>query len=385
MIEIEKFTSGHYEQSYEYKYFVPNRVDDDWAWSDAGINNLLEKAAVKLGELNSFSRLVPNIDLFIQLHVAKEAVVSSKIEGTQTKMDEALLPISEVEPERRNDWTEVNNYIRAINHAISELESLPISSRLIKSTHRILLDGVRGTHKLPGEYRTSQNWIAGVSLADAKFIPPHQDLVNPLMGDLENFLNNDTISLPALIKIAIAHYQFETIHPFLDGNGRIGRLLITLFLVKEKLLEKPLLYLSTYFEKRKDVYYDNLSNIRTKNDLAHWIKYFLIGVEQTATQAVNSLSEVLRLKENCEKLIRETYGRRSSSAIRLLYALLKNPYTTVDEAATVCGLTYKSANDLVKKMYDDGIVSEATKQSRNRLFVFQKYLNIFEKESISDE
>ena len=385
MIEIEKFTSGHYEQSYEYKYFVPNRVDDDWAWTDAGINNLLEKAAVKLGELNSFSRLVPNIDLFIQLHVAKEAVVSSKIEGTQTKMDEALLPISEVEPERRNDWTEVNNYIRAINHAISELESLPISSRLIKSTHRILLDGVRGTHKLPGEYRTSQNWIAGVSLADAKFIPPHQDLVNPLMGDLENFLNNDTISLPALIKIAIAHYQFETIHPFLDGNGRIGRLLITLFLVKEKLLEKPLLYLSTYFEKRKDVYYDNLSNIRTKNDLAHWIKYFLIGVEQTATQAVNSLSEVLRLKENCEKLIRETYGRRSSSAIRLLYALLKNPYTTVDKAATVCGLTYKSANDLIKKMYDDGIVSEATKQSRNRLFVFQKYLNIFEKESASDE
>ena len=380
MIEIEKFTSGHYEQSYEYKYFVPNRVDDDWAWTDAGINNLLEKAAVKLGELNSFSRLVPNIDLFIQLHVAKEAVVSSKIEGTQTKMDEALLPISEVEPERRNEWTEVNNYIRAINHAISELESLPISSRLIKSTHRILLDGVRGTHKLPGEYRTSQNWIAGVSLADAKFILPHQDLVNPLMGDLENFLNNDTISLPALIKIAIAHYQFETIHPFLDGNGRIGRLLITLFLVKEKLLEKPLLYLSTYFEKRKDVYYDNLSNIRTKNDLAHWIKYFLIGVEQTATQAVNSLSEVLRLKENCEKLIRETYGRRSSSAIRLLYALLKNPYTTVDEAATVCGLTYKSANDLVKKMYDDGIVSEAKKQSRNRLFVFQKYLNIFEKE-----
>lgn len=382
MIEIEKFVSGHYEQAFEYKYFVPNRIDDDWAWTDSEINSLLEKAAVKLGELNSFSRLVPNIDLFIQLHVAKEAVVSSKIEGTQTKMDEALLPISEVEPERRNDWTEVNNYIRAIKHAISELESLPISSRLIKSTHRILLAGVRGTHKLPGEYRTSQNWISGVSLADAKFIPPHHDWVNPLMGDLENFLNNDAISLPALIKIAIAHYQFETIHPFLDGNGRIGRLLITLFLVKEKLLEKPLLYLSTYFEKRKDVYYDNLSNIRTKNDLAHWIKYFLVGVEQTATQAVNSLSEVLRLKEDCEKLIRDSFGRRSSSAIRLLYALLKNPYTTVEEAASVCGLTYKSANDLVKKMSDESIISEATKQSRNRLFVFQKYLDIFEKEEV---
>jgi len=380
MIEIEKFVSGHYEQAFEYKYFVPNRIDDDWAWTDSEINSLLEKAAVKLGELNSFSRLVPNIDLFIQLHVAKEAVVSSKIEGTQTKMDEALLPISEVEPERRNDWTEVNNYIRAIKHAISELESLPISSRLIKSTHRILLAGVRGTHKLPGEYRTSQNWIAGISLADAKFIPPHHDLVNPLMGDLENFLNNDAIALPALIKIAIAHYQFETIHPFLDGNGRIGRLLITLFLVKEKLLEKPLLYLSTYFEKRKDVYYDNLSNIRTKNDLAHWIKYFLVGVEQTATQAVNSLAEVLRLKEDCEKLIRDSFGRRSSSAIRLLYAMLKNPYTTVEDAAGICELTYKSANDLIKKMCETGLISKTTKQSRNRLFVFQKYLDIFERE-----
>ena len=382
MIEIEKFISGHYEQAYEYRYFVPNCVNDDWVWSDAGINHLLEKAAVKLGELNSFSRLVPNIDLFIQLHVAKEAVVSSKIEGTQTKMDEALLPISEIEPEKRNDWTEVNNYIRAINHAVSELETLPISSRLIKSTHRILLDGVRGTHKLPGEYRTSQNWIAGVSLSDAKFIPPHQDLVNRLMGDLENFLNNDAISLPALIKVAIAHYQFETIHPFLDGNGRIGRLLITLFLVKEKLLEKPLLYLSTHFEKRKDLYYDNLSNIRSKNDLAHWIKYFLVGVEQTATLAAESLAEILRLKENSEILIRERYGRRSTSAILLLHAMLKNPYSTVEQAASVCGITYKSANDLVKKMCEDGLISEATKQSRNRLFVFQKYLDIFNKEDV---
>lgn len=378
MIEIEKFISGHYEQAYEYKYFVPNSVNDAWSWSDAGINSLLEKAAAKLGELNSFSRLVPNIDLFIQLHVAKEAVVSSKIEGTRTKMDEALLPISEIDPERRNDWTEVNNYIRAINQAMRELETLPISSRLIKSTHRTLLDGVRGTHKLPGEYRTSQNWIGGASLADAKFIPPHHELVNPLMGDLENFLNNETIRLPALIKIAIAHYQFETIHPFLDGNGRIGRLLITLFLVRERLLEKPLLYLSTYFENRKDLYYDRLSDIRTKNDLARWIKYFLVGVEQTATQAAAALSAVLQLKERREDLIRANYGRRSASAIVLLHALLENPYTTVEQAASVCGITYKSANGLIRKMSEDGLLVEATKQSRNRLFVFQKYLDIFE-------
>lgn len=379
MIEIEKFVSGHYEQAYEYKYFVPNSVNDAWSWSDAGINSLLEKAAAKLGELNSFSRLVPNIDLFIQLHVAKEAVVSSKIEGTRTKMAEALLPISEIDPERRTDWTEVNNYIRAINQAMRELETLPISSRLIKSTHRTLLDGVRGTHKLPGEYRTSQNWIGGASLADAKFIPPHHELVNPLMGDLENFLNNETIRLPSLIKIAVAHYQFETIHPFLDGNGRIGRLLITLFLVRERLLEKPLLYLSTYFENRKDLYYDRLSDIRTKNDLARWIKYFLVGVEQTATQAAAALSAVLQLKERREDLIRANYGRRSASAIVLLHALLENPYTTVEQAASVCGITYKSANGLIRKMCDDGLLVEATKQSRNRLFVFQKYLDIFER------
>ena len=215
MKEIEKFEAGHYEAGCNYNYFVPNNINDEWKWEDPIIARLLEKAAIKLGELNSFSRLVPNIDLFIQLHVTKEAVVSSRIEGTQTRMDEALLPETEVNPERRNDWKEVNNYIVAINNAILELEHLPISSRLIRNIHRLLLDSVRGEHKLPGEFRRSQNWIGGASLADAKFIPPHHQYVDELMGDLEKFLNNDLINVPALIKIAIAHYQFETIHPFL--------------------------------------------------------------------------------------------------------------------------------------------------------------------------
>lgn len=254
MIQLDKFLAGHYEEGYGYKYFVPNLINDAWEWKDSLINHLLEKAALRLGELNSFSRLVPNIDLFIQLHVTKEAVISSRIEGTQTRMDEALLPENEVKIERRDDWKEVRNYIKALNEAISCLEKLPISSRLIKTTHRLLLDSVRGEHKLPGEFRNSQNWIGGKSLADAKYIPPTHQLVGELMGDLEKFLNNDQIQLPALLKIAIAHYQFETIHPFLDGNGRIGRLLITLFLVKEGLLEKPLLYLSTFFETPKDLY-----------------------------------------------------------------------------------------------------------------------------------
>ena len=378
MIEIEKFESGHYEQGIGYKYFVPNHINDEWIWSDSTINHLLEKAAIKLGELNSFSRLVPNIDLFIQLHVTKEAVVSSRIEGTQTRMDEAILPINEVQPERRNDWQEVRNYIEAIDNAIDNLSSLPISSRLIRATHKTLLNSVRGQHKMPGEYRTSQNWIGGNSLADARFIPPHFQLLDDLMSDLEKFLNNDDIHVPALIKIAIAHYQFETIHPFLDGNGRIGRLLITLFLVKEEILSKPLLYLSTYFEKRKDLYYDNLNNIRVKDDMLQWIKYFLVGIEQTATKAVETLSQIIQFKADMENHIREKYGRRSTIAILLIHRLLKDPYITVDEAANVCSVTYKSANTLVKDLCDDSYLRELTGQSRNRIFVFQKYLDLFE-------
>lgn len=380
MIEIEKFKSGHYEQGYGYKYFVPSLINDEWMWNDPSINHLLEKAAIKLGELNSFSRLVPNIDLFIQLHVMKEAVDSSRIEGTQTRIDEAILPKNEILPERRDDWQEVQNYIIAINQAIEELKRLPISSRLIRSTHKILLNSVRGEHKMPGEFRTSQNWIGGASLADARYIPPHHQLLDELMSDLEKFMNNDEIHVPALIRIAIAHYQFETIHPFLDGNGRIGRLLITLFLVKENILNKPLLYLSTFFERKKDIYYDNLNNIRVRNDMLQWIKYFLVGIEQTATIAVETLSQIIRFKDEMEDDIRARYGRRSTTAIVLMHKLLENPYTNVEDAAKACSVTYKSANTLIKDLCTDNYLKELTGQSRNRIFVFQKYMDIFEKD-----
>ncbi len=379
MITIEQFKAGHYEPGFNYKYFVPNNINDCWTWSDPSLNHLLEKAAVRLGELNSFSLLVPNIDLFLQLHVAKEAVISSRIEGTQTRMDEALLPEIEISPERRDDWQEVNNYIHAINSAISDLDTLPISSRLIKKTHKILLNSVRGEHKLPGEYRTSQNWIGGKSIADARFIPPTHQLVPDLMSDLEKFLNNDQIQMPALMRIAIAHYQFETIHPFLDGNGRIGRLLITLYLVKEGLLNKPLLYLSNFFENPKDLYYDNLSGIRTKNDLLQWIKYFLVGVEQTASLAAASLSEIIQFKEDLESRIRSRYGRRATTGILLLHALLRNPFVKVEDAAQICNVSYKAANDLIKQMCDEKILIETTGQSRNRIFVFDAYLSLFDK------
>lgn len=320
---------------------------------------------------------MPNIDLFIQLHVTKEAVLSSRIEGTQTHIDEALMPQSEVREERRNDWQEVRNYVDAINDAIGNLDRLPISSRLIRSTHRILLNSVRGEHKMPGEYRSSQNWIGGNTIADARFIPPHNQLVGELMGDLEKFLNNPNINVPDLVKIAIAHYQFETIHPFLDGNGRIGRLLITLFMVQQKILDKPLLYLSTYFEKRKDLYYDNLNMVRVKNDMLHWIKYFLVGVEQTATLAVKTLTRVIQFKDDVEKHIRKHYGRRSSNAILLIHRLLQNPVMMVEDAVKECGVSYKAANEIVKMLCEDGFLVEFTGQSRNRIFTFEPYIGVF--------
>lgn len=377
MISIENYKSGHYEQGAGYRYFVPSTINDIWTWNDSSINTLLEKASLKLGELNSFSRLVPNSDLFIQLHVTKEAVLSSRIEGTQTHMDEALLPQSEVKEERRNDWQEVRNYINALNMAIDNLVRLPISSRLIRNTHRILLDNVRGEYKLPGEFRSSQNWIGGATISDARYIPPHHQLVGELMGDLEKFINNPNSSVPDLVKIAIVHYQFETIHPFLDGNGRIGRLLITLYLVQAGILDKPLLYLSSFFEKRRDLYYDNLSAVRTNNDMLHWIKYFLVGVEQTASHAAQTLSSVLAFKESIENEIRANYGSKSTNAIRIIHHMLRNPFITVDEAAKVCETAYNTANAIIKRMHADGYVDEMTGQNRNRLYYFRKYADLF--------
>lgn len=378
MIQLEKYTSGHFQKSNTgYEYFIPTKVNDNWILDDPKLSQLLEKAAIKLGELNSYSKLVPNIDLFIQLHVTKEAVVSSKIEGTQTQMDEALMDEDEISPERKNDWKEVNNYINALNTATEKLNNLPISSRLLKETHKILLESVRGENKLPGEFRTSQNWIGGNSLADAIFIPPHHDYVGELMGDLEKFIHNEDINVPDLIKIAIAHYQFETIHPFLDGNGRIGRLLITLFLVDKKILTKPLLYLSVYFEKNKGLYYDNLTFVRTKNDMKQWLKYFLVGIAETAEQSSKTLSSILEMKERIEKKISLEFGRKSQSAMLLLQNLLRKPIINVNQAKEVTGLSYNAANLLMSDFIKSGLLKEMTGNSRNRVFIFDEYVKQF--------
>ena len=377
-VSIEKYSAGHYEKGIGYRYFVPVEINKQWIWMDPTLNTLLEKASIKLGELNSFAKLVPNINLFIQLHVTKEAVISSRIEGTQTNMDEALLPVEEIKPERRNDWQEVQNYTEALNGAIEQLKKLPLSSRLLRQAHKTLLDGVRGEHKLPGEFRSSQNWIGGASLVDAVFIPPTQHYVNPLMSDLENFLHNSDIKVPALIRIGLAHYQFETIHPFLDGNGRIGRLLITLYLVSEGILEKPLLYLSAFFDKNKTLYYDNLTKVREKSDLLQWLKYFLIGVEDTAKKAAETLSAILQLKEKLEHDIHNNLGRRSPSGLKLLTHMFQHPVVTVKHVEEICRLSTKAANDLVNAFETNKWLRQVGNTERYRSFIFEPYLSLFE-------
>ncbi|GMQ30184.1 Fic family protein [Algoriphagus confluentis] len=378
MMRIEDFVSGRYISGYQYRYFVPEKVNQEWIWTSPKINRLLERASIRLGELNSFARMVPNIDLFIQLHVAKEAVISSKIEGTQTRIEEALLPIESIDPERRDDWQEVNNYIQALNSAISELHTLPLSSRLLRNTHQLLMQGVRGENKQPGSFRQSQNWIGGNSLPTAVFVPPSHELVPDLMSDLEQFLHNQEIYVPSLIRIALAHYQFETIHPFLDGNGRVGRLLITLYLVSEGILDQPLLYLSMFFEKNRSLYYDQLSAVRSKNTLEEWVCYFLEGIEETASIGASTLSSVLDLKKRLEVQIEEGFGRRSAMGKKLLHGLFQEPTITVEKAAQITGLSFKAANDLVVLFREKGILEEQTGQARNRVFVFVDYLKAFE-------
>jgi len=246
------------------------------------------------------------------MHVFKEASQSSRIEGTQTRMDEALMLEKWIAPERRDDWHEVQNYVIAMNQALEELKTLPLSNRLLRNTQRTLLQDVRGRHRLPGEFRRSQNWIGGSSLKDAIYIPPNHEDVADLMSDLEKFLHNEAIDVPHLIRIALAHYQFETIHPFLDGNGRIGRLMIPLYLVSKGLLRKPSLYLSDFFERNRSAYYDALTIVREANNILHWVKFFLNGVVETSQRGVETFQRLLALRNECEaKLV--NLGRRAEN------------------------------------------------------------------------
>lgn len=378
-MQLEEFKAGTgIQQPAAYKAFIPNAINKAYTWAIPDINTLLEKATLQLGALNSFSQFVPDIDLFIRMHVVKEATVSSRIEGTQTNIEDALIKQSEVNPEKRDDWQEVSNYINAMNYAIDRLKTLPLSSRLLKETHRILLhNNVRGEHKLPGELRTSQNWIGGTSISDAIFIPPPSHEVDRLMGDLENFLHNDEIAVPHLIKIALAHYQFETIHPFLDGNGRIGRLMITLYLIENKIIDKPIFYLSAFFEKHKGLYYDNLMNVRRNNDLIQWIRFFLTAVYQTCEIASASLQKIMKLRHDCQGSRIIGLGKKVPNAKKLLDHLFTQPIVSAQDVADALQISQVSTYKMITDFVSIGILKETTGFKRNRYFLFQEYVDIF--------
>lgn len=375
-LRFESFKPGVWLQQYQYKSFLPVPVNRAWLWQDPRINNLQEKATRALGELNAFSMIVPDVDLFIEMHIAKEANQSSRIEGTQTAMDEALMSEEMIAPERRDDWREVRNYIEAMNTAMAELKNLPLSNRLLRQTHAILMQGVRGEHKMPGEFRNSQNWIGGSGLMDAAFVPPHPKDVPELMSDLEKFWHNEMVEVPNLIRIAISHYQFETIHPFCDGNGRIGRLLITLYLVSKGMLHKPALYLSDFFERNRASYYDALMAVRVSGDLSHWVRFFLTGVAETAANGRNTFQQVLLLRTECEARMHEL-GRRGKSGLQLLRLLYRKPVVTVAEVSAALKVSAPTANGLVADFERFGLLKELTGYARNRQFAFETYLRLF--------
>lgn len=377
-MKFETFRAGHWQSRYQYKSFEPVPVNHEWVWEDPSINALLEQATRALGELNAFSLIVPDIDLFIEMHVVKEAQTSSKIEGTQTGMDEALMPEEQIRPEKRDDWREVRNYIDAVNSAVAELKHLPLSNRLLKQTHAILMRGVRGEHKQPGEFRASQYWIGGSSLADATFIPPHQAGVPDLMSDLEKFWHNEEIVVPHLVRVAISHYQFETVHPFLDGNGRIGRLLIPLYLISQGLLSKPSLYLSDFFERNRASYYDALMQVRVSNNLIHWVRFFLSGVAQTAAKGRDTFQQVLALRTQAEQQILQL-GKRTPNARQALNVLYRKPMVTAADLEQALGLSQPTVNALLRDFIRLGLLREVTGAARNRLYVFETYLGLFVK------
>jgi Fic family protein len=338
--------------------------------------NLLSQADRQLGRLDMYSEYIPNIDLFISMHVLKEATQSSKIEGTKTNIEEALLDKEDVEDEKRDDWEEVQNYINALNSAIKNLEKLPFSSRLIKETHKILLQGVRGNHKLPEEFRSSQNWIGGASINDATFIPPVHTSIHEYMGDLEKFVHNREFYFPDLLKIALIYYQFETIHPFLDGNGRVGRLMITLYLVEKGILKKPILYLSDYFERNRTLYYDNLMRVREKNDLTQWFKFFLVGIIETTKSGINTFDKVLKLQKEVELKI-QNLGSRQKNAQAVTNYLFQHPIVDAGKVKELTSLSSPSVYKLISELESCGIIKETTGAKRGKIYAFREYIDIF--------
>ncbi len=373
---MKNFIAGKYINQGSYKSFQPENINKKWVLEDMELLKLLSQADRQLGRLDMYSEYIPNINLFISMHVLKEATQSSKIEGTKTEIVDALLGKEDISDEKRDDWEEVQNYIAALNGAVNNLETLPFSSRLIKHTHRTLLSGVRGKNKLPGQFRTSQNWIGGASINDAIFIPPNHLSVSQYMSDLEKFAHNEDFFFPELLKIALIHYQFETIHPFLDGNGRVGRLLITLYLVEKEILKQPILYISDFFEKNRTLYYDNLMRVREKNDINQWFKFFLVGIIETAKNGIKTFDGILKLQKEVDQKL-QTLGSRANNAQRIMRSLYQHPALDAQSAKKITGLSLPSIYKLIEDLEKLDIIGEITGGKRGKLYLFPDYIELF--------
>lgn len=380
-LDDHRARAGSYiQQLTGYRAFVPKPLPPDPPIQfDAELLELLSIADLALGRLDGASEILPNANLFVAMYVNKEAVLSSQIEGTQASLIDVLaFEAATTEPENPQDIEEVVNYVAALNYGLERLKTLPLSLRLIREIHERLMAGVRGAEKHPGEFRSSQNWIGnpGSTLNSARFIPPSPTDMIQALGDIESFMHS-LAPMPALIKIGLIHAQFETVHPFLDGNGRMGRLLITFYLCQQDIVRKPLLYLSHYFKGNKQEYYERLQRVRDEGEWEEWLKFFLRGVSIVAQEATTTAHRIVHLRERHRELLARKLPRGAGNAMQLLEHLYERPITTVNLVADHLQLTYAAANTLVTKFVELGILREMTQRERNRRFVYAEYLSMF--------
>lgn len=363
-----------------YRAFIPATLPPEPAITfDLSLMSLLSEADHALGQLDGVASILPNPDLFVAMYVREEAVISSQIEGTQSTLEDVLqYEIDHAHHEQPRDVVEVVNYVRAMNHGLERLKEFPLSLRLIREIHRELLEGVRGQNREPGEFRKTQNWIGpeGCTLADAVFVPPPPHEMFEALGNFEKFLHSED-PMPPLIHCGLAHAQFETIHPFLDGNGRVGRLLITFFLCHRGILSRPLLYLSHHFKRYRTEYYDRLMAIRATGDWEGWIRFFLTGVRDVSREAVVRSHAILRLRQEHANQIQSGFGLATANGLRLLDLLFRTPWVTTAQAQDYLQCTFPTANQMISKLTRLGILHEVTGGKRNRQFVFSDYLSLF--------
>lgn len=346
---------------------------------DEEIVKLVVDANRQLAKLDTASQLISNADLFISMYVRKEALISSQIEGTQCTLDDVLDP--EVDMNANLDVSDVVNYVKATQYAIQRLENLPLCCRLMKEVHEKLMEGVRGQDKTLGEFRHSQNWIgpANCSLKDARYIPPNVQDMEEAMSDLERYMN-ENVEYDPLIRVALIHYQFETIHPFLDGNGRIGRLLILLYLMEQKVLSKPVIYISYFLKKNQVEYYDRISEVRRSGNFEQWIKFFLEAVSKAATDSLESIRQLSILHD--KNIARLPISNRKKDNLRAVFEYIEQyPIIDIKKTAKELGISYNTAATVVKKLVELGILQETTNKARNRVFAYEEYLDILRKDT----